>query len=78
MLLRTYFGFRPYAPDHVPAIGPDTQIAGLFHAAGHEGAGIGLAPTTAALISHAILGTVAPLDPAPFLPARASLQGVAA
>lgn len=78
MLLRTYFGFRPYAPDHVPAIGPDTQIAGLFHAAGHEGAGIGLAPTTAALISHAILGTAAPLDPAPFLPARASLQGVAA
>ena len=78
MLLRTYFGFRPYAPDHLPAIGPDARIAGLFHAAGHEGAGIGLAPTTGALIAHAVLGTEAPLDPTPFLPARPTLQGVAA
>ncbi|MEV7619775.1 FAD-dependent oxidoreductase [Microbacterium sp. NPDC089321] len=78
MLLRTYFGFRPYAPDHLPAIGPDARIAGLFHAAGHEGAGIGLAPTTGALIAHAVLGAEAPLDPRPFLPARAGLQGVAA
>ena len=78
MLLRTYFGFRPYAPDHLPAIGPDARIAGLFHAAGHEGAGIGLAPTTGALIAHAVLGAQPPLDPTPFLPARATLQGVAA
>ncbi|MFD6698978.1 MULTISPECIES: NAD(P)/FAD-dependent oxidoreductase [unclassified Microbacterium] len=75
MLLRTYHGFRPYAPDHLPAIGADATIAGLFHAAGHEGAGIGLAPTTGALIAHALLGTPTPLDPAPFLPSRASLQG---
>lgn len=78
MVLRTYFGFRPYAPDHLPAIGADARIQGLFHAAGHEGAGIGLAPTTGALIAHAVLGVPAPLDPAPFLPARAHLQGVAA
>lgn len=78
MLLRTYFGFRPYAPDHLPAIGADARVAGLFHAAGHEGAGIGLAPTTGALIAHAILGTRAPLDPTPFLPSRPSLQGVLA
>lgn len=78
MLLRTYFGFRPYAPDHLPAIGADAHIDGLFHAAGHEGAGIGLAPTTGQLIAHAVLGTPAPLDPAPFLPARSSLQGAAA
>ncbi len=78
MLLRTYFGFRPYAPDHLPAIGADPGVAGLFHAAGHEGAGIGLAPTTGALIAHAVLGTAAPLDPTPFLPSRSSLQGAAA
>ncbi|MEJ1088691.1 FAD-dependent oxidoreductase [Microbacterium sp. Mu-80] len=78
MLLRTYYGFRPYAPDHLPAIGADARIAGLFHAAGHEGAGIGLAPTTGALIAHAVLGTDAPLDPTPFLPSRPTLQGVAA
>ena len=75
MLLRTYHGFRPYAPDHLPAIGADATVAGLFHAAGHEGAGIGLAPTTGALIAHALLGTPAPLDPTPFLPSRATLQG---
>jgi glycine/D-amino acid oxidase-like deaminating enzyme len=75
MLLRTYFGFRPYAPDHLPAIGADARIEGLFHAAGHEGAGIGLAPTSGALIAHAVLGTPAPLDPTPFLPSRSTLQG---
>ena len=75
MLLRTYHGFRPYAPDHLPAIGADAAVAGLFHAAGHEGAGIGLAPTTGALIAHAVLGSPAPLDPTPFLPSRAALQG---
>lgn len=78
MLLRTYYGFRPYAPDHLPAIGADARIEGLFHAAGHEGAGIGLAPTTGALIAHAVLGTPAPLDPTPFLPSRPTLQGVPA
>ncbi|MFE6735258.1 NAD(P)/FAD-dependent oxidoreductase [Microbacterium sp. NPDC057650] len=78
MLLRTYYGFRPYAPDHLPAIGADARIAGLFHAAGHEGAGIGLAPTTGALIAHAVLGTPAPLDPTPFLPGRPTLQGAPA
>lgn len=73
-LLRSYFGFRPYAPDHLPVIGADPLVDGLFHATGHEGAGIGLAPATAALISHAVLGTNTDLDPGPFLPGRASLQ----
>ncbi|MDL9979987.1 NAD(P)/FAD-dependent oxidoreductase [Microbacterium sp. ASV49] len=83
MLLRTYFGFRPYAPDHLPAIGADGEVAGLFHAAGHEGAGIGLAPTTGALIAHAVLGAELPLfggkpfDATPFLPTRESLRAAA-
>ncbi|WP_029144333.1 NAD(P)/FAD-dependent oxidoreductase [Microbacterium luticocti] len=71
MVLRTYTGFRPYAPDHLPMIGADGTVDGLFHAAGHEGAGIGLAPATGLLIAHAVLGTPAPADPAPFLPTRA-------
>jgi D-hydroxyproline dehydrogenase subunit beta len=77
MLLRSYVGFRPYTPDHLPAIGADGRVGGLFHAAGHEGAGIGLAPTTGGLIAHAVLGAPAPLDPAPFLPTRASLEEAA-
>jgi glycine/D-amino acid oxidase-like deaminating enzyme len=77
MLLRSYHGFRPYAPDHLPAIGADGEVAGLYHAAGHEGAGIGLAPTTGELVAHAVLGAPAPIDPTPFLPTRATLQEAA-
>lgn len=76
-LLRSYFGFRPYAPDHLPVIGADPHVEGLFHATGHEGAGIGLAPATASLVAHAVLGAPTDLDPVPFLPGRASLQETA-
>ncbi|WP_328301351.1 FAD-binding oxidoreductase [Streptomyces sp. NBC_00435] len=69
-VLRTYHGFRPYLPDHLPAIGPDARVPGLLHACGHEGAGIGLAPATGALIASALTGTAPALDPAPFTPSR--------
>ncbi|MFE9562946.1 NAD(P)/FAD-dependent oxidoreductase [Streptomyces sp. NPDC006487] len=69
-VLRTYHGFRPYLPDHLPAIGPDPRVPGLFHACGHEGAGIGLAPGTGALIAAFLTGAAPALDPAPFAPAR--------
>jgi len=55
-LLRTYRGFRPYSPDHLPVIGPDARVPGLLHACGHEGAGIGLAPATGALVTAYLLG----------------------
>lgn len=63
-ILRTYSGFRPYCPDHLPVIGPDARLPGLWHAAGHEGAGIGLSVGTAALIVQALCGepTDLPLD----------------
>ncbi|MGW8885168.1 NAD(P)/FAD-dependent oxidoreductase [Streptomyces sp. NPDC055749] len=69
-LLRAYHGFRPYLPDHLPAIGPDPRVPGLFHACGHEGAGIGLAPGTGRLIADALRGEAPVLDPAPFRPER--------
>ncbi|MFJ7628870.1 NAD(P)/FAD-dependent oxidoreductase [Streptomyces sp. NPDC097595] len=69
-VLRAYHGFRPYLPDHLPAIGPDRRVPGLFHACGHEGAGIGLAPATAALVTAAIRGEEPPLDAEPFRPDR--------
>lgn len=69
-LLRAYRGFRPYAPDHLPVIGEDALVKGLWHSAGHEGAGIGLAPGSAALITDAILGKESFMDAAPFSPAR--------
>lgn len=69
-ILRTYHGFRPYTPDHLPIIGPDPGVPGLLHACGHEGAGIGLATGTARLVVDAILGRPPPLDPAAFSAAR--------
>jgi glycine/D-amino acid oxidase-like deaminating enzyme len=69
-LLRSYLGFRPYCPDHLPVIGADPRAVGLIHATGHEGAGIGLAPGTGALIAQFITGGRSNLDLAPFRPGR--------
>jgi D-hydroxyproline dehydrogenase subunit beta len=68
--LRTYQGFRPYCPDHLPVIGPDPRMPGLFHACGHEGAGIGLAPATGWLVTDAVLGQPSTLPLEPFAPQR--------
>ncbi|OKJ65121.1 FAD-dependent oxidoreductase [Streptomyces sp. CB02009] len=68
--IRTYPGFRPYLPDHLPAIGPDPRVPGLLHACGHEGAGIGLAPVTGQIIAAAVTGAEPPLDLHPFRPER--------
>ncbi|MCL3997118.1 NAD(P)/FAD-dependent oxidoreductase [Streptomyces lavenduligriseus] len=73
--LRTYAGFRPYLPDHLPAIGPDPRVPGLLHACGHEGAGIGLAPATGLLIAQALTGEAPELDLTPFRPERFDTQG---
>ncbi|MER5987915.1 FAD-dependent oxidoreductase [Streptomyces sp. NPDC001787] len=55
-LIRAYRGFRPYCPDHLPVIGPDSRVPGVIHACGHEGAGVGLAPGTGALVTAHLLG----------------------
>ncbi|WP_434976451.1 NAD(P)/FAD-dependent oxidoreductase [Streptomyces puniciscabiei] len=68
--MRTYAGFRPYLPDHLPAIGHDPRVPGLLHACGHEGAGIGLAPATGLLIAQLLTGEQPPVDIHPFCPDR--------
>ncbi|GHE39193.1 oxidoreductase [Streptomyces longispororuber] len=68
--VRAYAGFRPYLPDHLPAIGADPRVPGLLHACGHEGAGIGLAPATGLLVAALLTGGELPLDTAPFRPDR--------
>ncbi|MFG2126438.1 NAD(P)/FAD-dependent oxidoreductase [Streptomyces sp. NPDC048751] len=68
--MRTYLGFRPYMPDHLPAVGPDPRVPGLFHACGHEGAGIGLATGTGHLIAQVLGGATPDLDLTPFRPDR--------
>lgn len=72
-VMRTYGGFRPFMPDHLPVIGPDHRAPGLWHASGHEGAGIGLSLATAEILAAQLLGTTSPTDAAPFSLARPSL-----
>jgi glycine/D-amino acid oxidase-like deaminating enzyme len=69
-LLRSYLGFRPYCPDHLPVIGEDRRAPGLVHACGHEGAGIGLSAATGHLIAQALTGRKPDLDLTPFRPDR--------
>src|SRR5262245_32440193 len=72
-VMRHTVGFRPYMPDHLPVIGPDHRVAGLYHVTGHEGAGIGLSVISAEILLAQLSQTSAPVDPAPFALARPSL-----
>lgn len=72
-VLRTYGGFRPFMPDHLPVIGPDHRVSGLYHVTGHEGAGIGLSVVSADILLAQLTGTAAPIDPAPFALSRPTL-----
>jgi D-hydroxyproline dehydrogenase subunit beta len=74
-VMRSYLGFRPYMPDHLPVIGPDPDRDGLWFATGHEGAGVGLAPATGDLLAAGILGLEAAVDPGPYAVGRATLRG---
>ncbi len=69
-LLRVYTGFRPYCPDHLPVIGADSRIGGVYHACGHEGAGIGLAPATGEMIADLVSGRSTFVPAEPFSPDR--------
>ncbi|MEV4312814.1 FAD-binding oxidoreductase [Actinocrispum sp. NPDC049592] len=65
-VIRAYGGFRPYVADHLPVIGADPRVPGLWHVTGHEGAGIGLAAGTGQLFADLFLGREPVVDPAPF------------
>lgn len=69
-ILRSWCGFRPWAPDGLPVLGPCPGVEGLYLATGHFRNGILLAPVTAALLSRCILEGVTPALLKPFLPDR--------
>jgi glycine/D-amino acid oxidase-like deaminating enzyme len=72
-VMRAYLGFRPYVPDHLPVIGADERVPGVWFATGHEGAGIGLAPATGELLAALVAGDAPALDARPFSPGRPGL-----
>jgi glycine/D-amino acid oxidase-like deaminating enzyme len=65
-VMRSYGGFRPYVADHLPVIGADPRLAGLWHATGHEGAGIGLAVGTGRVLRDLVTGRQPDIDARPF------------
>ena len=69
-IARTWSGFRPWAPDSLPVLGPWPGIDGLFVATGHFRNGILLAPITARLMTEWITGGQPSVDVKDFLPDR--------
>ena len=76
-ILRHYHGFRPFCPDHLPVIGHDPRAPGLWHAAGHEGAGIGLSVGTGKLLGQALAGLAPDMPLTEFRPERFDEPGFA-
>jgi D-hydroxyproline dehydrogenase subunit beta len=69
-IIRSYAGLRPWSPDHLPLVGPVETVPGFYLAAGHEGAGIGLAPVTGRLIADWVTGRELPAVAQTILPGR--------
>ena len=67
---RTWYGFRPWAPDSLPILGPWPGIEGLFVATAHYRNGILLAPITARLLTECMTHGRPSLDIKDFLPNR--------
>ncbi|MFC8080438.1 NAD(P)/FAD-dependent oxidoreductase [Streptomyces sp. NPDC057307] len=74
-VMRAYGGFRPYVPDHLPVIGADPRLSGLWHATGHEGAGIGLSVGTARLVRELLTERQTSIDAGPFRVDRPAVLG---
>jgi len=77
---RKWAGLRSFARDRLPVYGFDPEMAGLFWYAGQGGFGIQTAPAAARLaaallLDHAPDPSVAAIDPALYLPGRATLAG---
>ena len=65
-----WVGFRPWLPDHLPAIGASRTVPGLVVGAGHEGAGVALGPITGRLLAQVVCGEQPAVDLEPFDPDR--------
>ena len=69
-IARTWYGFRPWAPDGLPILGPWPDIEGLWVATAHFRSGILLAPITARLMTDWMTAGDPGLDVDAFAPQR--------
>ena len=69
-IARTWYGFRPWAPDSRPVLGPWPDVDGLWVATAHFRSGILLAPITARLMTDWMTAGTPGLDVEDFAPQR--------
>jgi D-hydroxyproline dehydrogenase subunit beta len=69
-VIRTWAGFRPATPDHLPLIGPWPRQEGVFLATGHDGLGVTTALATGRLLADQVVGRSSEIPINPYLPAR--------
>jgi glycine oxidase len=69
-ITRTWYGFRPWAPDSRPVLGPWPGVDNLWIATAHYREGILLAPITARLMTEWIAGGAPSIALDAFLPDR--------
>ena len=69
-ITRTWYGFRPWAPDSMPILGPWPEIEGLWVATAHFRSGILLAPITAQVMTEWMTSGAPRLELDAFAPER--------
>jgi glycine/D-amino acid oxidase-like deaminating enzyme len=72
-ILRSWTGFRPATPDHLPLIGRHT--GGMWVATGHEGLGITTALATGKILADLIAARAPEINHLPFDPNRTFCHG---
>lgn len=68
--IRTFSGFRPYTPDHLPMVGATAHLKNYYLATGFEGGGISLNPAVGRMVSEMICGEPLTITNEPLSPDR--------
>jgi D-amino-acid dehydrogenase len=64
--MRTWMGFRPSLPDHLPVLGVAPRHNHVFFAFGHQHLGLTLAGVTAAVMAELMQTNTSPIDLKPY------------
>jgi glycine/D-amino acid oxidase-like deaminating enzyme len=64
--MRTWMGFRPSLPDHLPVLGAAPRHNNVFFAFGHQHLGLTLAGVTSAVMAELMLVNTSPIDLKPY------------
>ena len=68
--IRSFSGFRPYTPDHLPMVGSTAYLKNYYFATGFEGGGVSLNPAIGRMVSEMICGEELTITNAPLAPDR--------